>query len=1807
MFALPGITIGETIYESSQSLVCRGVRHADNRRVILKILRSELPTEAEITRYQQEYELTRSLDLEGVVKVYSLERDRDRPIAILEDFGGRSLDRLAGDRPLSLEQFLHVAVELTDTLAHLHAAHIIHKNITPANIVFNPTTGQVKLIDFGIASLCTRDNQALDNPKGLEGTLAYLSPEQTGRMNRAIDYRTDFYSLGATFYELLARQPMFDPHGDPLQLIHAHIAKQPTPLHDLNPDLPRAVCAIVMKCLAKSAEDRYQSAWGIHADLVICRMQLEATGEIEDLIPGENDICDRFQIPQTVYGRQAELETLRQAFDRSAAATEPGSNRHGIELAIVRGASGMGKTSLIRELYKPVVQRGGYFFSGKFDRLGAKRPYQAIIQAFDESIAQLLTESAESLELWRQKLDAALGDRAKIAVEAIPQLKLILKNIPSGERESVSKGESPPNHDTPNRFHLVFENLVRVFTQLKHPVVLFLDDWQWADPASWHLIRAILTAPDSHSLFVILACRDTDPPFDARWDATLAEVRQHGVGTNEIALGPLNDTAVSEWIADTLRCSVDTARPLAEVVGAKTNGNPFFIKEFLNSLYENQSIAFDYQSMSWQWSFDRVRSQTIADNLVELLAAKIQTLSPHTQHLLQRAACIGTEFDLSTLARLENASPPETAAHLQEAIAASLIFQCGATYSPLPPSKPSQTSRSLDYQFAHHRIQQAAYSLIPESERAALHWQIGHLWQQQLEEDAEPERIFATVNQLNWARAAMPTDRDSPAQTLRERRPLAELNYWAGRHAKTATAYSLGLQYLTAARALLPADPWQTDYSLTLAVYLEGTELAYLCGEFAQMSEWAATVRQQARSPLDCIRVYELQIRTHAARQEFAAAVALALEILQLLGFPVPQARHPWCLWWSCLPLEAAWHRYGSAGLRDFPPMSDPRTLAAMRILASVFPASYLGASQWFPAIAIAPIRLSLRWGRALESAIAYANYATVRCALFQDLPSGVRWSQLACTLAEESANPTVLARVTHIVHTFVRFWHEPLRDTLAPLARARALALDNGDSEYAGYSALIWVVHAYHCGCELNHLLAEVEEAIDMARAIAHDHARTSLQGYRQIILYWLDRTDEIEATEAVEESETNDKRTLFFPSLNQTILAYRFGRYQTAIAHADTCRANLDLGSFARTVFYFYDSLAQLAVYPQADEGDRRQIRRRVSANQRQLYRWTQHNGANFAHQYHLVEAERHRILGRPFEAIEAYERAIALAKTHDYPQDVALAYERAAEFYGDLDRELFAATYREQARSYYQRWGATRKVRELDDTFPVGPTPPATLRFGGETSLDLTTVIKVSQAISSEIVLDKLLAKLMQSLLENAGARKGCLILCREDGLFLAAECAIDFDGVRVHPSSAIDRADHLPLSVIHYVERTLSDVVLSDASRDGQFTGDPYIAACELKSVLCTPIVNGGRAIAILYLENNLTAGAFTPDRLEVLRLLSGQAAISIDNALLYANLEEKVQERTQEINEKNLRLSQMLEELKRTQAQLIQTEKMSSLGQMIAGVAHEINNPIGFIYGNVNPARDYIANLVELIHLYQKYYPKPKPEIAEKIEEIDLDFVVEDLQNLIASMKSGAERIRNIILGLRSFARLDESNVKLVDLHEGIESTLLVLQSRLHANRHRGEVVVERDYCDRLPKVTCHASQVNQVFLNILNNAIDALDLLGTNCPLLDLPETDARFPQIRIATECADEESVGITIADNGPGMTPEILNRIFDPFFTTKPVGSGTGLGLSTSYQIIVDLHGGRLTCDSQPGRGTAFRIEIPLQPKPRDRPPEA
>ncbi|BAU12302.1 serine/threonine kinase with two-component sensor domain protein [Leptolyngbya sp. NIES-3755] len=1784
---LPGYEVVEKIYESSKTLVYRGFRADDQKPVIIKALKNQYPMPKEIAVFRKQYSLANHLGILGIVRPYSLENYENQWALILEDFGATSLRDYCKTHSLDLKAFLSIAIQTAQILAELHRNRIIHKDLKPANLLINPTTGQIKITDFSIASILPKENQTLISPNGLEGTLPYMSPEQTGRMNRGIDYRSDFYSLGVTFYQLLTKQLPFISN-DPLELVHCHLAKQPIPPSELDSAIPVPLSNIIMKLMAKMAEDRYQSATGLLHDLEICQQQFQLHNTIEAFALAQQDYCDRLSIPEKLYGREAEVNQLLTAFDRVA---QSGFS----EFLLVSGYSGIGKSSLVQEVYKPIVQRRGYFIAGKFDQLQRNVPYSAIASAFGSLVQQLLTESEPQLRQWREKLAIALGSNGQVILDVIPELEQVIGKQP----EITALNPTEAQH----RFNRVFQNFIRVFCQPEHPLVIFLDDLQWADSATLRLIKLLLTDSQAHHLFLIGAFRDNEVNATHPLTLLLEDLQSQAVPIHQVTLKPLSSAHVTQLISDTLR--TPEVSPLVDLLMRKTDGNPFFINEFLKTLYQNELLWFDFYKNSWQWNLREIKTLNITDNVVKLLVDRLRKLPDATQQVIQFAACIGNRFDLKTLSIVLQSSTLETTAQaLSIAVQQGLIVPLSAL--EIVQSETTEPILVSDrYKFLHDRVQQAAYALTDDREKQAVHLQIGKLLYANATQSESSDQLFELVGHLNLGQALI-TQSDEKTQ-------LAHLNVQAAIRAKQAAAYSVAQECLIHAQNCLAETAWSEHYELMFALHREQAEIEYLLGSFEQSERLIEMTLKQAKTALEKAEIYQLLIVLYTMQGKYQAAIETGRTALSFFDIDIPNLEVHKAFENELAIAKTQLAQQKIPALLDQPEMVIPEKRAAAKLLTTLGSPTYFSNHDLWLISVMKLVNLSLKHGVLSESTYGYSEYGLILGSMLGDYQAGYEFGQLSLKISERFNNQAEKCKGCLVVGGSVNHWVKPLKEDAEIFMEGYQAGLESGELQFAGYNVAHQTINLFYQGADLDSLQDKLLDYLAFTEQTQNQLAKDMLLAC-QLIFHSLQegngrqckfetkKLSEPEYLAACEE-RSSFAAIGFFKILKAQIL-YLYGYLENAHQSIEEARQLLNYlpGCISLAEFNFYDSLILVSLYPDASESQKIKYWQQIKMNQQQMQIWSASCPENFRHQYLLVEAEIARSQNDLMSAIDLYDEAIALAKTNGFVQDAALANERVAKFWIAKGKEKLAQVYWSEAYRLYQSWGASTKLANLEQCYPqllvlgrsiVEPSHIAdetlSITHISSTStsstqvLDLSTILKASQAISQEIQLDRLLESLLKVILESAGAEQGAILLPEDDHWNIAVQGNSDRTNVTLQPLTE----EMLSVSIVQYAARTRQRLVIHDATKESICAADPYVLAHQPRSILCFPISHKSELSGIIYLENRQTTEAFSRDRLKVLSLLSTQIAISLENATLYQTLQaSEARER-----DRAEQLEQSLQDLQTTQAQLIQTEKISSLGQLVAGVAHEVNNPVGFIAGNLNHTKQAVEDLIGLIQLYRKAFPQPGQEIENEIDAIELDFLIKDVPQMISSMKLGTDRIKEIMQSLRNYSRVDGSEKQLADLHKGIDSTLMILSHRLKATPEHPAIQVIKEYGE-LPEIPCFAGQLNQVFMNLIANAIDALEEANQG---KSYSELEAKPNCIMIRTSIENNDAM-IRIKDNGSGMPPEVQQRIFEAFFTTKPEGKGTGLGLPICYQIVCEKHGGQLSLVSAIGEGTEFMIQIPI-----------
>jgi len=1784
------------------------------------------PTHESINRIAHEYELKDCLEATWAVRPVELVRERGLTMLVVEYSGGEPLDRLIGE-PMEIGRFLRIATALTSALGHLHGRGLVHKDIKPGNVLVNETMTQAWLTGFGIASRLPRERQRPDPPEFIAGTLAYMAPEQTGRVNRSIDSRSDLYSLGVTFYEMLTGFLPFEA-TDPMEWVHCHIARQPVQPSERLSSVPQSVSAIAMKLLSKTVEERYQTAAGVENDLKRCLADWETHRRIVAFTPGEHDIPDHLLIPERLYGRDREIEILLAAFDRIVDGGRP-------ELVLVSGYSGIGKSAVVNELHKPLVPPRGLFASGKFDQYKRDIPYATLAQAFQSLIRPLLNKTEEDLRVWRDALLDALGPNGVLIIELVPELKHII-----GEQSPVP--ELPPQ-EAQRRFQLVFRRFIGVFARPEHPLALFLDDLQWLDAATLDLLEDLLTRDDLQHLLLIGAYRDNEVSATHPLVRKLNAIREAGAAVQDMVLTPLSRDDLRQLLVDSLRCTAEEAMPLASLIREKTSGNPFFAIQFISTLADEGLLNFHYGEGRWTWDLIRIHAKGYTDNVVELMVGKLTRLPIVTQEALKQFACMGNSTYFEMLAMAYEKSTADVHEHLWEAVRTGLIF------------------RSDDsYRFLHDRVQEAAYSMIPPEFRAASHLRIGMLLATQIHAEKREEAIFEIVNQLNRGSQLLDSAED--------REYVAQLNLIAGRRAKVSTAYASALKYLAAGRQLMTEGTWSRNYPLIFSTEYLMAECELLTADKAAAEDRLSQLPRRANNRHDFCLATRLRLTLYTTLDRCDRAVDVFLEWLNLEGTE-----------WATRPsredvqreYERIWVLLGGRSVEeliDLPIVTDPEVLDTLDVFTEIVTPSILFDEHLSTLVVCRLVTLTLEHGNSDAGAFAYvwlAMFAGPRLGNYKD---GFRFGRLGFDLVEKRGLIRYQARTWMSVGAMVMPWMQHVATGRELVRRAFDAAYRIGDLTFASYSWDQLITICLAVGDPLAEVQTECENGLAFAKRVRFGlvihlcGAQLGLIRTLRGVTPALGRLDHDDYREPEVERNLASNRNLVFAEFyywTRKVQARVFAGDYSSAAEAAFKGERLywtSASMFETADFRLYAALAHAGAWEAADAAAREQHLEALTRHHRQLEVWSEHSPQTFENRAALVAAEIARIEGRILQAQDLYERAIRSARVHGFVHNEAIANELAGRFYARREYDKVATTYLREARYCYVRWGADGKVRQLDQLYPQlraerSLSDATTTIETSVNQLDLTTVIKVSEAVSGEIVLEKLIDTLMRTAIEHAGAERGLLILPRGDDYQIEAEARISCSAVKVDLRQTAVTAADLPESVFRYALRTRETVLLHDALGQSSFSADEYIREHQARSVLCLPIHKQTRLLGMLYLENSLTSNAFTPARMAILKLLASEAAISMENAHLYRDLAERearirrlvdaniigifiwdLQGRILEANDAFLRMvgydsadllskrvrwtdltppewltrdeQQLVPELKATgslqpyekeflrkdgsrvpvligvatfedneyqgvafvldlterrrdadalrglQTELAHANRLATMGQLAASIAHEVNQPIGAVRNNAHAALRFLAG--------------EPPDLMEVREA--LECVVKETY-----------RASDIIGGIRDQIKKTPPRRDFLDLNEAIEDVIALVRGELLKNR----VSVHTRLADGLPSVRGDRVQLQQVMLNLILNAIEAMS------------GVDDEARELTVITESNRTEGLLVGVSDSGPGIASEDRERIFGSFYTTKAGGVGIGLSICRS---IIDAHGGRLWADENQPRGAALKFTLPV-----------
>ncbi len=1844
MIVIPGYEIREQVYTSNNSLIYRGHRHSDQQPVIIKLCQEFYPTLEKLECYQREYDILSSLDLPGVIKVHELVITDNRPYIVLEDFGAISLSLLKIAGKLSLIDFLKLALAIVEIIGAIHQAKVIHKDLNPSNIVINSDTQTIKIIDFGLATFSEQETQVFTNPNTLEGTLPYIAPEQTGRMNRIIDYRSDFYALGVTFYELLSGRLPFASQ-DYLQLVHCHIAQQPPPVYQLAKDMYsgseqqqvlKIISDIINKLLAKNAEERYQSVQGLQYDLRYCYQQLvdrQITNTvdhspIDDFSLAKYDFTNQLQITQKLYGRESELNQLLAAFEAvnadsqhlGEASTAQTSDQKIAKLILISGYAGIGKSVLVREIYKPVTARNGIFIAGKYDQYHQDLPYSAVNQALNEFCNYVLTESEANLEQWRHKIQQAVEDNGQVLVDFIPNLQLII-----GKQKEIAQLNAI---ESQRRFNLVFQRFIEAVCTWEHPLVIFLDDLQWADAASLNLLNLLINNETLSHCLIIGAYRNNEVGDDHPFNEIIHAVRQHHTGV-ELELNPLNQEQILHLIAESLSSSVTDCEPLANLVYLKTQGNPFFTIEFLKSIYRQGLLYFDVVTVgdglgTWHWQLDEIAACNISDNVIDLMVDEIKRLNKLSKDLLQVAACIGNTFDLAILVVLFDNDVEHILDGLSSLLKIRLILPLSQRHlscqinGKISDKAQYKQARKIKFRFSHDRIQQAAYSLLEPQEKQIIHFRIGKLrygWTDASELDNE---IFEITSHLNYGLEFI---QQNPT-LVKVNRLVAQLNLKAGQQAKKATAFAASLKYLETSAICATATCWEEDYHFSFDLYRELAEAQYLTGNHEQAQQTINSLLKNAQFLEHQIQAFCLLKNLQATQgRNYGEVLRLGLTLTAQVGlnFPVAPQQQQQAITAQLEAIHArlAQHR-AIADLIHLPVMQNRQARLKMQLCMEFYEAAfYNGASQLILLTGLNLVNLSLEFGNSHESSFGYVLYGMYLVEQ-NDYQQGYEFGSLALKVLDKLNDLVMLPKVRNLFCNYINYYRNSFRENASYYCQNIQICRNNGEIVFGVWAAVFYIWSLFLSGTSLSKIYQESETYWQFVQQ-TNDLKMIKVFQMLQIVI--LNLQGKIQDKPALKRINLQASQSLKFwrehnfingqtwYALLRCQVLYTYGYYHQAVQTIKNyaCELAPNIIMFPISQYYVYYPLALIALYASASSNQQAAFQQAefatvIAESLQNLERWQQHCPQNFQQQYLLLKAEWAAIEGQTLLAMDLYDQAIATAHRHQLMDQEALANELAGKFWLRQNKLEFAGIYLRRARYQYQLWGANGKADDLAKKYAdllaespyvkVSPRITSTNRASSTKNLglDLTSILEVSQTLIAEIKLEKLLEKIMIIVIENAGAEFGYLILKHQQKWVIQVSGRIENQAIKIQ--SALDScvptedlnsvSDCLPNTIINYVARTNQAVVLDDACTADRFSGDRYINQHQPKSILCLPLMHQGELLGLLYLENNLIRGAFTQDRLKILQIITTQAAISLENAHLYKQLETysktletKVKLRTEEL------------QLAKEAADAANRAKSEFLSNM----SHELRTPLNAILGFTQiMSRD----------------PRINPEQRENLEIIN---------------RSG-EHLLTLINDILDLSKIESGGITLNSSSFDLYSLLSTLEQMLRGKALSKNLELIFDLSPNLPQyIQADGNKLRQVLINLLSNAIKFTVKGGitlraelkhhlSNLSISSYDSSDHNIdhssddssselthPNLNLANRT--DTVIRFEIEDTGVGIAAEDLETIFDPFVQTQTGRSfteGTGLGLAISRKFV-DLMGGELTINSQLNQGTLVQFLLPVQ----------
>jgi predicted ATPase/signal transduction histidine kinase len=1646
---------------------------------------------------QREYTLRTALDASWAVMPVELSSYGDRLVLVLDDPGGLPLLDWCG-RPFEIDEFLSLAVELAKTLDGMHGRAIIHRDIRPDNILVRQSAGQwaARLTGFGLATLARRDGTGHEQLAWGSGSFAYMAPELGGRMNVPVDGRADLYALGCIFYLMLTGAQPFSA-DDATAWVHAHATQRPTAPAVRAPGIPEQISLIVLKLLEKTPDDRYQNTGSLLADLRRCAQVLRLAGRIDTFPLDADNLFLRLNRAGQLLGREPELDTLLSCFDRVAVGG-------GAELVVVSGYSGVGKSTLVRTAISRIRQRSNALVAmGKSAEGNKIIPYASLSQMVDDLLRPILGMAEDDFMLWRRRIAEAVGTAGELLQPTMPTLRAVLgdfmpmpKQAPHVERE---------------RFLQASARVIGAFALPAHPLVLFFDDVQWADVATLTVIARLLTEQGKHPILVIVALRSNEVAHDhpARLGFGADPAR-----TTSLALEPLALPAIRQLLGQALQCSPDNVVALAELVRQKTDGNPFFMTEFIIALVRESLLEFDHDRTSWKWDLDTIHSRGYTDNVVDLMLQKLDLLPPDTQDALRYLSCVGDRAAVATLAVASGLAQDTLRGRLDAAVQANCIYQDGDAYA-----------------FWHDRIREAAYASINRDGRGGMHLRIGRRLSTHHDmEQCGSDALFEVVNQVNRGKQLV-VSRD-------ERVRFALLNLQAGRQAKAAAAHHTALVYFNAAIDLLDGEPGSEH--ARAAQFLCG-ECEFMTGALESAEKRLAALESTTHDVIFGADLARLRTALYTVLNRPDLGLDVGLAFLAKSGLPIPPRPTNEEVDREFEQLNRLIAGRKILSLAELPVAQDAAWPAIMEVFADLIPPALFSDANLIDFLLIRMVNLSLEHGHCDASCYAYACMNLVFGSRYGDYATPYAFGELALSMVDDHGLLRYKSRVYMCFGTLVLPWSRPIGLSYRYIRQAYDAAVESGDPTFAVYCGRNVVSNMLVGGASLDDIRREAEQALVIARAANFTLVINALLSQLALVRRFQGRAGGDETVEDMREPQEGEPQTLvdfsywvyhLHACLAFGDLAGALAAHQRAAALVSSARSFIESADF-----HYYGALAHAQAC--RNPGQKAASLPALQAHLQELKAWARSSPDNFSGRLALVWAEIARTEGRVLDAENHYKEALDHARAHNFPQHEAMAGELAASFYGVRGHDIVERAYLRHARRAYLRWGALGKVDQLDRRYPylheIAAARPNKLdRFQ---QLDVNAVVKVSHALASDIVLTRLIETTMRTALENAGAEKGVLAILRDGVWKIQARAAMHGNAITVVQKPAEISSETLPVALVQTVVRTMECMVIDDASAAGTFVQDSYIQRNRPRSILCVPLIKRSVLVGLLYLENNMAAAAFTPEKATVLEVLASQAAIALENARLYDDLLEQSQQRTR-----------AEEALRNALAELARVGRLTAMGELVASIVHEVGQPISAVDTSASAAL--------------RWLDRETPDIGEARLM---------LEHIVASVR----RTKSIIQSLRGMAKKAAPQFAVFDINAAIREVVALLQGQLN-NR---QIVLEQNGIDIERLVRGDRVQIQQVVFNLLMNGAESMvDLAAAR-----------RAMSVACVVDAAGR--VQITVQDEGSGIDPAVAARIFEPFFTTKENGLGMGLSICRS---IIEAHGGMLTAQARDPVGSLLRFTV-------------